>query len=251
MASVVEFYEATPELANTTHIERIRALAWHFHSNLNRKSFALSDIREAYTTLGLAEAANFSKLVRDLLSRKELLRQNGGYVLERRVLEACHRKYGRRPAAIRMEQVLADLPLKIPSLTEREFLEETLKCYRAGAFRASIVMAWNLGYDHLCNYALAKHRDLFNKYVSVRFPHKKLKVAEFRTIDDLNEELRESEVIAVCRSAMIITSDVERVLSEKLGKRNSAAHPSTLNFSQTQVDAYIEDLVTNVVLKLV
>jgi hypothetical protein len=42
-----------------------------------------------------------------------------------------------------------------------------------------------------------------------------------------------------------------KILDEKLGKRNSAAHPSGVKIGHLQADAFIDDLVRNVVLKLV
>ena len=70
-------------------------------------------------------------------------------------------------------------------------------------------------------------------------------------IEDFAEELRESEVIEICNSAGIITKDVHKILAEKLGKRNSAAHPSSVSIGQLQAEAFIDELVKNVVLKLV
>ena len=64
------------------------------------------------------------------------------------------------------------------------------------------------------------------------------------------QELKESEVIAICKDAGIITKDVFKIMDEKLGKRNSAAHPSSVSIGQLQTDALIVDLVDNVVLKL-
>ena len=40
-------------------------------------------------------------------------------------------------------------------------------------------------------------------------------------------ELKESEVLQVCRSANIITNDFLKILGEKLDKWNTAVHPST------------------------
>jgi hypothetical protein len=63
--------------------------------------------------------------------------------------------------------------------------------------------------------------------------------------------LKESEILTVCKSAAIITADLYRILDEKLGKRNTAAHPSTVGVSQIQVEGVIDDLVNNIVLKLI
>jgi hypothetical protein len=69
-------------------------------------------------------------------------------------------------------------------------------------------------------------------------------------MDDFNEELKESQVIEICNSADIITKDVHRILKEKLGTRNSAAHPSSIEIGQLQAEAFIDDFIKNVVLKL-
>ena len=43
---------------------------------------------------------------------------------------------------------------------------------------------------------------------------------------------------------------LQRTLSEKLGKRNMAAHPSLVVITQYQAEDVISDLVNNVILKL-
>jgi hypothetical protein len=61
--------------------------------------------------------------------------------------------------------------------------------------------------------------------------------------------LKEFEGIEICNSASIITKDVHRISVQKLGRRNSAAHPSSVKIGQLQADEFIDDLVKNVVLK--
>jgi len=69
-------------------------------------------------------------------------------------------------------------------------------------------------------------------------------------MDDFAEELKELKVIEICNSAGILTKDMHRILAEKLGRRNSAAHPSSVEIKQLQAEEFIDDLITNVVLKL-
>ena len=70
-------------------------------------------------------------------------------------------------------------------------------------------------------------------------------------MDDFADELKESEVIAICASARIITGDMQNVLNVGLRRRNTAAHPSSLHITQLQAEAHIEDLVQNFVLKII
>jgi hypothetical protein len=84
------------------------------------------------------------------------------------------------------------------------------------------------------------------------FPaHHKNSTKVLSKIDDFSDNLRESEVIKIAKSASIINSDVGKILEEKLGRRNSAAHPSNVKIGQLQAEEFIDDLVKNVVLKLV
>jgi len=55
----------------------------------------------------------------------------------------------------------------------------------------------------------------------------------------------------VTRSADVISNDVRKILDEKLGTRNSSAHPSAIAIAikRSKVIAFVEDLVENVVLK--
>jgi hypothetical protein len=58
-------------------------------------------------------------------------------------------------------------------------------------------------------------------------------------------------MIQACSSANIISKTVHNILAEKLERRNSAAHPSGTVTSQPTAEEFIEDLVENVVLKLI
>ena len=90
----------------------------------------------------------------------------------------------------------------------------------------------------------------FNARWLVVYPgHHRRAVWSVTTMDDF-ADLKESEVIEICNSANIITKDVHKILAEKLGRRNSAAHPSSVTIGQLQAEEFIDDLIKNVVLKL-
>src|SRR5713226_7194788 len=92
----------------------------------------------------------------------------------------------------------------------------------------------------------------FNNRIPVKYS-KKWKAADMPLIkkyEDFGDEMSEREVIEVCNSAGIITGDMYKVYVEKLGKRNSAAHPSITHITQVQAEGYIDDLIRNTVLLL-
>jgi hypothetical protein len=177
------------------------------------------------------------------------LKERGGYRLEgssRRTLDA---KYGQHPTVLIVTQILSTLPERVPDLAERAFLREAIDCYRVRAFRATIVMTWNLAFDHLRRWILADADRVsqFNAAIAKKFPKKTASVAR---MDDF-EELKEAEVVEVCRTANLFSKSIADILREKLTKRNIAAHPSQIAVTQHQADDAITDLVNNVVLALV
>ncbi len=247
---VREFVGQIAGFASWSHPEKIKVFGWFLHVHGDLEYFEAKHIRECYDNLSY-EAPELNRDLRRLSERKppELLRDGRGYRLEGKVRSALDAKYGEVQATIAVTKLLADLPAKIPGIDERAFLNEVLKCYKASAFRATVVMAWNLAYDHLLRWLLADPTRVatFNARIPVRYPKK---VAFAITKFEDFEDIKESEVIEVCNSAGLLTSGLYRILQEKLGRRNTAGHPSTIEVERYQAEDTIQDLVNNVVLKL-
>jgi hypothetical protein len=246
-----ELAQAVPELQDASHSDKLRLFGWHLHVHEQRTHFQPSDVKKYYERLHLVQPSGFGGYFQQLVTEKTLLKNASGYRLESKPRAALDAKYGMRQATIQITALLQNLPARIPDLAERTFLDEALVCFKHGAKRAAIVMTWNLAYHHLCHHVMTKHLAEFNARWQARYPkHHKDGVKAIAQVTDFGEELRESEVLEICKSAKIVTNDVYKILQEKLGRRNSAAHPSDVTITQVQVEAFIDDLVTNVVLKL-
>jgi hypothetical protein len=152
-----------------------------------------------------------------------------------------------RRASIAIDELLKGLVGKVSNDGERLFLAEALDCLRIKAYRATIVMTWNVAFDHLLNWILAKHLAAFNASIPVRFP--KRAGISIATKDDFLD-FRESEIIDVCAHAGFVNDNLAKILREKLTRRNLAAHPSLVEIIQYQAEDVISDLVNNVILKL-
>jgi hypothetical protein len=233
-----------------SHAEKIRFFAWFLHSKSGMTDFASSDIKACFAELSVGTPSSISAFLGEMAAAGSVLRSktSGGtrFRLERATRARLESSFGEREASILVTKLLTDLPPKISSQAERQFLEETLLCFRAGAYRAALVMAWNLAYDHLCSWILASHLVAFNSAIPRRYPKNGKQVSKR---DDLTD-FKEIEVIEIANTAGL-TANSHKVLDEKLKKRNMAAHPSGLVISQLQAEEAIHDLVTNVVLKLV
>lgn len=199
----------------------------------------------------IVQPLSFSGYIQSLCNTHQLLKNASGYRLADTVRDSIAAIYEPVGYKVQVTQVLRSLPAQIPNLAEQTYLNEALICYENGAFRAALVMTWNLAYYHLCAHIIDTRLTDFNSQWCVKFPNQhKSRTRTIGSIDDFMQELKESEVIVICRDAGIITKDIWKILDEKLGKRNSAAHPSSIIIGQLQTDAFIDDLIKNVVLKI-
>lgn len=149
-----------------------------------------------------------------------------------------------------MLDIPVDLQRLVDELAEgarKEFLRETLACFGVHAYRATITLAWLLTLDHLFELILTKHLDAFNK-VLVTNTDRRVKITAIVVRDDFGE-MPESKFVEFCRSAGVVSNDVRKILDEKLGTRNSAAHPSGVAFTRAKAVAFVEDLFANVIRK--
>jgi hypothetical protein len=242
---------AVSGLADKSHNDKIVIFGWWLHTFKGKVSFSGADIRKFYSGLHLAEPSSFGGYIKNLLNQKKLLKEGSGYKLEIKAREKLNTSYGKSEITIKVNNLLTSLADTIPDIAERAYYKEALICYNHGSLRAAIVMIWNVAFSHLCDYVLAKRLTDFNVRWQVSFPgmHKK-QVKTITTMDDITEELKESEVLSICRDASIITKNIYNSMHAALGKRNAAAHPSSVVIDQIQTDAYIVDIITNVVQKI-
>jgi hypothetical protein len=231
------------------HVAKIRLFGWFLHTQRSQERFGASEMRSCYDSLHLDRPANMSQTLIDMTQKatRELLRDGKGFYLERTVREDFDKKYGERLTTIEVHKLLRELPGKLADNAERAYLDESLVCFKSRAYRAAIVMCWNLAYDHLCEYILRRKLVEFNTTLPVRFA--KADITKVSTRDDFTQ-LKEWQVLEVCRTADIIPPNVYKIMKEKLDKRNLAAHPSGIVFNQLQAEEYISDLIQNAVLKI-
>jgi hypothetical protein len=133
--------------------------------------------------------------------------------------------------------------IKVGEENKRKFLNEAISCLKVNANRATIIMMWACAIDHLYDYIL--------KYKLVEF-NDALKAISQKVViackDDFLE-IKEKNFIELLRTSGIISSSVRKIIDEKLGIRNSAAHPSNIVIHKTKVINFIEDLIDNIILK--
>ncbi len=249
----LEDLAATPGFSGWNHTEKVKAFAWWAVAHGGRPFFTTGDVNACFDKLGMHAPGNTSQLIANLAAHRppQVIKSGVGYILEHSVRMALDEKIGTRPATAYVSKLLSELPSRLSQDAERVFLEETIACFRAKAFRAAIVMTWNLTFDHLCHYILAKHLPAFNDQLRKQFDKmfEKGKLRDFTERADFTE-LQESDILVVCRAGKVLHGNVYKILDTALQTRNIAAHPSTEVFRDTTAEEYIRNLVENVVLVL-
>ena len=240
--------EVVPGLADRSHYDKIKIFGWWLHKHKNQPSFTGADIGRCYDALHYAKPSSFGGYISHLSHKKDLLRAGSGYKLENKIREQLDAAYGTSQVTVKVTSLLNDLVAAIPDMAERAYYLEALICYKHGSPRAAIVMTWNIAFSHLCDHVLAKRLADFNARWVISFAgmHKN-KTKTIVVFDDFAEELKEQQVLEICRDAGIINKNIYNIMHAALGKRNTAAHPNNVIIDQVQTDAYISDLIRNIV----
>lgn len=213
-----------------------------------------ADASKCYGKLHLDPPTSFGPYIATLAKKGGgLLKNAQGYRLEGGVRAALNKKYGQNPVTVAITAMLAGLPAKLPTLAERTYLDEALRCYKADAARAAIIMTYNLAYAHLCDHIVRNKLAAFNaQWLTAHGGDHKKGQRTIRTVDDFaGEELGESKVLKIALDCGAIVKNVYNVLDPALKRRNAAAHPNNVMLTALQTEAFIEDLVHNAILKIV
>lgn len=249
MSSVSDFAGSAPGFYRGTAVDQLLALAWFSEARQERANFDGVYMRQCFREAGV-DPPDMSIYLPRLATKKppQLVKERSGYRLAATVRRALDTRLGGDPTVIAVAKTLIELPAQVPDLAEREFLAEALNCYRVRAYRATVVMAWNLAYDHLVRWVFFSPTRLSSMNVGIakKYPKKTVVLIKYEDAD----ELKESEFIEAARTGNLIDKNIAQILREKLGRRNMAAHPSRVSITQHSADEMITDLVGNVILKL-
>jgi hypothetical protein len=74
----------------------------------------------------------------------------------------------REPEKREVSSKLIELKCKLADPEQMIFLDEAITCLRAGAYRAAVVMGWNLAYDHVRRWVFKNHLPAFNAELTSR-----------------------------------------------------------------------------------
>jgi hypothetical protein len=175
-----------------------------------------------------------------------LLIERGKYSLSLFGVDEAERYLKDEPQIQKGTEKLKDLLPKILDKNQRIFLGEAITCAEKGLKRASIIMTWVFVMDYMQEFIIVNKKTEFNVALLRRTDVRRL--SQINTKDNF-EDIKESILLEIMRSAGIITAGVFKILNEKLDIRNTCAHPSDIFIHESKAVNFIEDLIDNVVLK--
>lgn len=243
------FYEGIPEISEFGDSQLIELFGFYLHEYKGVPHFKPRQIDECFEECHL-QAPSWTRVHLNKNSKgrsAKFLKTKYGYKLSRATSIAAHSLLGHDTQVVQTSRELEGLSARLAEGAEQEFLNEAISCFHIGANRATITMVWILTLDHLFRYVLKKKLNEFN-VVLAKNADKRVKITSVSSRDDFGE-MPESKFIEFCRSAKIISNDVRKILDQKLGIRNTSAHPSGVQIHRSKVVDFVEDLVSNVVLK--
>lgn len=209
-----------------------------------------AEVKNCFERLRIEPYSNISAYLTEKSSRgkgKRYIKKSTKYILERSAELEIQKKLHTGPAKQETSYLLRNLVSELRDKKQQTFLQEAIDCYEIGAKRAAIVLVWILTVNHLFAYIFKNKLSEFNSVLAAN-TDRRVKITAVSGIDDFNE-IPEGKFIEFCRSAKVISNDVRKILEEKLGTRNSAAHPSGITISEVKATDFVQDLVENVILK--
>jgi len=207
-----------------------------------------SDLQKSFQEAHLKEYKRVSAYLSENASDqkgKYIKAVGGGYRLTLAKYNEIDRHLKQEPTKVAVSSQLTDLIDRVSDGSERSFLLEAINCYRIEAYRGFIIMVWIVTMDHFQKYVFANFLTEFNTALE---KNQEKKIKKIFNYDDFSD-LPEGKLIELSRSAGVISNDVRKLLDEKLGTRNSAAHPSGIKISGHKATEFALDVIDNVLLK--
>jgi hypothetical protein len=243
------FFNSIEDSARLSEPELIDFFVYYLTVEAEFDAANATNIADCFKACDLTPPARTAPHLSEGLKSKpqKFVKVDGGYKLQRHYRETLSKRLGAERVIAQTSVELRKLENKLIEGAKKGFLKETIDCFEIGANRATIIMCWLLVMDHLFELILTKHLGPFNVELA-KVTDKRVKVSTIVGRDDFGD-IPEGKFIELLKASSVISNDVRKILDQKLGTRNSCAHPSGVAIKGSKVIDFVEDLVENVLLK--
>jgi hypothetical protein len=241
------FYNSIQSAEGLPERDLVGLFVYHLTVEVGQEAATAKNVDECFRACDLTPPKRTAVYLSEGVGSDNFVKAPRGYKLQRHYREKLAKQLGADHVVMQASAELRRLESKLPAGSKKDFLKETIDCFDTGANRATIVMCWILAIDHLYDFVLAHHLAAFNATLATN-ADKRVKVSKIQSRDDFGD-IPEGKFIEFLRSSAIISNDVRKILDQKLGIRNSCAHPSGVAIKPSKVIEFVDDLVENVILK--
>ena len=247
MKDVEHFVEPIADFSKKSAPFQIEAFAWYLHEVKQQEHFSTGGIKRCFEEAHLPPPPNIGASIAKLEAKRpaRVLRSTNGFRLSKDARTELSALLPVRATTVKTTALLNDLLTRVTDPSQKTFLVETLSCFKNHAYRAAIVMAWNLAFSDVIDRIIASHLTAFNAGVGTHGLRKPITRRE--DFEDFN--VKESVIITIGRATGVLGKATVKILEEKLDKRNTAAHPSNIVISAATAEEVIFDLVENILLR--
>lgn len=120
---------------------------------------------------------------------------------------------------------------------EKSYLLESIKCFKAGAPRAAIILAWIAAIRNIQNNCLNQDRETLNEAIKKHNP----KAPQITSLEDF-EKIKERLILETSHTLKIYSKHEKDILVSCLGIRNKCGHPGAYMPEEHRVASFLEDL---------
>jgi hypothetical protein len=244
------FVEGIPDFDTYTAQRQVDVIVYYLTEVRGGMGCTATDVIGAFRSLQMNPYARTSPYMSEeanLPRTGRYIHVDRGYRLERKAVREIGTLVSKEPRKVAVSDAIKSLAKRVTDAVERSFVDEALRCYSVEAYRASVVMTWSLTIYRLRSHLLNDAQKLvsFNKALSSN------PVGKIRGVSTYDElcDIPDSRFVELLRAAGVVSGDVLKILKEKLGTRDSAAHPSVTTYGQHKATEFMSDLLSNVILK--
>lgn len=229
--------------AELSFVDQTAFLAYLLTVTLGQDSVTGQRLEAVRNELKLSPGASATYLSRHSKGKsKRFLKRNPGYVLTRDEEQRIAQSLG-RPTAITTSLSLRQHMAGIADVVLRSYLNEAVGTFEHGFFRAAIVMSWCAAFSVFREWVFSKKLTEFNAQTAT---WKKPKIVA--VISDL-DELAERVIVDTSKQAGMISSNEHKALVHLLDQRNAYAHPSGRSVSAPVSEAFVQQVIDEVLKK--
>lgn len=127
----------------------------------------------------------------------------------------------------------------------RQYLDEAVDCYEAGAYRGAVLMVWAATIERIYS-AIGSRPHGFKALETVNFARFG-NANSYRKIKQKNDllYLNDGNFFLICEDAGVFNKNARGLLDEALKTRNRCGHPTGYVVGREEVVVFIERLINN------